>query len=334
MTLPPVQTDVVHLPQRHIVSLRVDCQSMAPPPMLVHTTHGSQSLYSVIRVLMASPSAADGVRELRRYVYHKRVGDMAVVDVPNKRTWSERGYEPSSHEACIMLTLTRGSPFRYDVVASDGSCQMELSVPSHVDAMVDCYHVQRVGVFLHKSQLFPWPERALTSPRPLVHIHLTFFNLAADRVVCRLHGTGLLVEEEASVPPSTVVVRPSTAHTAIEMLQVFTASVDAVSLASTPSDLRSALARPGVVCLHACAPRTPRIMHTVALHGGTASLTSKSSLVVPWVPGVLEYALTPQTATRRALKGALTLTFHPTNGTRLRLYVGHVTASMGMRVGP
>ncbi|ETV89290.1 hypothetical protein, variant [Aphanomyces astaci] len=293
MSLPPVVTSVLHHPRRDVVTLQVDCRPMAPPPMLVHTVHGPKCLYSVIRVLVTPSSTSDAPRELRRYVYHKHNGDLSVVSVADKRKWSVHGR----------------SPFRYDVLSIDGSCQMELHVPAHLDAMVDCYHIQHVGVLLSKSELFPLPPpRALTDLSPALHIHLTFFDLTHANLLCRLHAIGSIVEEAVPLP-SQPTRNP---RTAAETLQVFTATVDAASMKHPPpSDLRMTLTRPGIMCLNVSSGRQ-RAFRSVALHGGTS--TSSSSLSVAWVPGVLEYALSPQTLTRRNLKGSITLSFDPTSG--------------------
>ncbi|RHY93691.1 hypothetical protein DYB35_000852 [Aphanomyces astaci] len=279
--------------------------------MLVHTVHGPKCLYSVIRVLLTPSSTSDAPRELRRYVYHKHNGDLSVVSVADKRKWSVHGCVVHSYDDGTQRLVfpSRRSPFRYDVLSIDGSCQVELHVPAHLDAMVDCYHIQHVGVLLSKSELFPLPPpRALTDLSPALHIHLTFFDLTHANLLCRLHAIGSIVEEAVPLP-SQPTRNP---RTAAETLQVFTATVDAASMKHPPpSDLRMTLTRPGIVCLNVSSGRQ-RAFRSVALHDGTS--TSSSSLSVAWVPGVLEYALSPHTLTRRNLKGSITLSFDPTSG--------------------
>jgi hypothetical protein len=99
--------------------------------MLLNTTNGARSLYTVLSLQIKG-------KPLRHYVYSKRFGELEAVAPLDKLAWTHGG-----------------SLQRFDVVSKDKSCQLELTLPLHVDGMVDCFHIQRISLILHKYELFP-----------------------------------------------------------------------------------------------------------------------------------------------------------------------------------
>ncbi|CAK4204734.1 unnamed protein product [Aphanomyces euteiches] len=180
----------------------------------------------------------------------------------------------------------------------DGACQLELNVPAHVEATVDCYHIQRIEIAFHKFELFP-----LTYHRSLAgdcNLQMTFYD-AKNKCVGYIHASGSLGLEPSSF--STPQPTAASGRTAIEALQVYSLRPSVKSM--RPAHLGKLLRHPGMV-VFSIHSNSSVILHSLCLHNGT---TTSQALKANWDPGCLEYALAPQTLDRRLLKGWLSLAF-------------------------
>ncbi|KAF0683543.1 Aste57867_24400 [Aphanomyces stellatus] len=298
VSLPMNLLPFVH-PSRHLVSCSVDCRHLATKPMLVHTVRGTKSLYTVLRIVRR------GGAELRRYVYQKHKGDLTPVPVAEKQRWTDA---KSAH--------------RFDVASLDGACQLELHVPVHLDGMIDCFNIHRMGFFLHKHELFPHvprPALAFETTAVACHVQVAFYDMA-EILVCQYHARGTLaLEPPAATASAAPSPPPSSVATAVQDLQVFKATFTSIADVVPWSKLHA----PGIICLSVFADDNPStsLFHVVCLHAGA---TDALALTARWVPGLLEYALAPQTLERRPLKGWLTLT-HATTPPQLQLVFQHLT---------
>ncbi|CAK4257842.1 unnamed protein product [Aphanomyces euteiches] len=267
-------------PRRNLVTLNADCKTLSTPPMLVHAVNGTRRLYSVIRLVQLHGDDEDTSKELRRFIYHPQMGDLKAVPLLEKHQWAREGHP------------------RFDVVSMDGACQLELNVPAHVEATVDCYHIQRIEIAFHKFELFP-----LTYHRSLAgdcNLQMTFYD-AKNKCVGYIHASGSLGLEPSSF--STPQPTAASGRTAIEALQVYSLRPSVKSM--RPAHLGKLLRHPGMV-VFSIHSNSSVILHSLCLHNGT---TTSQALKANWDPGCLEYALAPQTLDRRLLKGWLSLAF-------------------------
>ncbi|OQR94501.1 hypothetical protein ACHHYP_01230 [Achlya hypogyna] len=267
--------------QQAVLVLSFDCTSADTKPLLVHTSQRARTLYTTLTLTIFD-------RTLRRHVYHKASGDLATVPVAEKQAWTNAG-----------------ATLRCDVASNDKSCQVQLGLPARLDGKIDCYHIERVDFTLHKRELYPVFSLPLEPSLPTCWIHLQFHDLARAQCLARVSAPcHALLEMAASRTDDT---NHPARRTAVEQLEVATfRSTQPTSLPDI-----SSLAKPGMISMVISGPeRHQAFYHTAFGHSGaTRKSDSAHVLAATWVPGVLEFAMYPDTLNRRVLKGIFTLEF-------------------------
>ncbi|KDO33200.1 hypothetical protein SPRG_02012 [Saprolegnia parasitica CBS 223.65] len=274
-----------------MIVLTFDCRHVQPAPMLLHTTSHARALYSSLSLSVQG-------RSLRQHVYHKTMGDLTTVSVADKHAMT-----------------TAGDVYQCDVASTDKSIQLQLGLPSRLDGMVDCFHIERVTFFLHKHELFPSVHRSVEASSDVVLAELAFFDVRQR--TCQLRVTvpcRLALEAPAAPSPAT-----RSAGTDTESFEIRTFS----SLSPTPVSNVAALDTPGLVSLVLRTSRRRKsYYHAVFGHGGGQRRTGATKLIsASWVPGVLTYAMHPGSTTRRVLKGRFTCEYASETGALASLQI-------------
>ncbi|EQC34178.1 hypothetical protein SDRG_08385 [Saprolegnia diclina VS20] len=274
-----------------MVVLTFDCRRVQPAPMLLHTTSHARALYSTLSLSVKG-------RSLRQHLYHKTIGDLTTVSVANKHAMTKMG-----------------DVYQCDVASTDKSCQLQLGLPSRLDGMVDCFHIERVTFFLHKHELFPSVPRSIEASSDVVRAELAFYDIRQR--VCQLQVTlpcRLVLETPSPSLPATRSVGTDT-----EPFEIRTFSSLSPAIVS---DI-AALDAPGFVSFVLRTPcRQTSYYHAVVGHGGGQRKTGATKLVSAlWVPGVLTFAMHPGSTTRRVLKGRLTCEYSSETGTLQSLQI-------------
>jgi len=136
------QLTMVPIVQGQCIFITFDCESSNneasnEKPMLIDVTNNNHRRYTVLSLKLHQPNQSQAV-VLRRYSYLKGQQEMLhSVPVTQKNLFT------NAH-----------STFQYDLISYDGSMQMQLQLPVHVDSLLDYFLIQKLQFCVHKQEIY------------------------------------------------------------------------------------------------------------------------------------------------------------------------------------